>query len=273
MRFSIVKLFQIAFRLLMIFMLIFVWIRYYSDNLNFAIWLSVFITFIIEVFFKIINQKRLEKLGLKQNEIKLAQSTINKLMFNTQTENVALFYKILKEKESVKKHKEYLIVTNKENELFALFPTFSFSDFSVDTLALVFQKVKSHNLKRLIICTRTSTKEAKEIAKKASFEVLILETQEVYARLFKAYDYQPKEEELFKIENVTKEIKLKDIVKGAIAPNKTKSYFFSSLILLFASYFVPYKLYYYIIASFLLVLSIISFTSIWWKRQVNKNIF
>ncbi len=273
MKFSITNFFKLAFRLLMIFMLVFVWVRYYSSSLNFAIWISVLITLVIEVIMNFIRKKHFEKLGLKQSEIKLADSIINKLAFNTQSQNIDLFFKILEKKESVKKHKNFLLLTNESGENFALYPAFSFADFSVDELAKALQKVKNLKLKRLIICTKSSTKHAKDIAQKAPFEILILQKQEVYSKLFKAYDYKVKQDELFDIENVTQEIKFKDIAKNAIAPKKTKSYFFSSLVILFASYFVPYKLYYIIFASFLLVLSIASFTSIWWKKQTDKNIF
>lgn len=257
----------------MVFTLVFVWVRYYSEELNFSIWLSAIITLLIEVILKLVRTRRLAKLGLKQSEIALAENTINKLVFNSQTENVAVFNSILENKETVKKFKEYLIVTNAKNENFALYPAFSFSDFSADNLAHVLQKVKKHKLKRIIICTRRSSKDAKEISKKAKTEILILESQEVFVRLFKDYNYELKEEDLFKTESATKEIKLKDIAKGAISPNKAKSYFFSSLILLFASYFVSYKIYYLVFASFLLILSLASLTSVWWKKQTVKNIF
>lgn len=273
MKFSITNFFKFIFRFLMIFMLVFVWVRYYSTNLNFAIWISFLISLSIEGAFKLIRKKRFERLGLKQNELKLADSTINKLVFNTTSQNIDLFFNILEKKEKVKNNKHYLLVTNEKDENFALFPAFSFADFSVDDLATVIQKVKNLKIKRLIICTKSTSKQAYEVSNRMPYEVVILEKQEVYSKLFKAYDYEIEQKELFEIENVTEEIKLKDIIKNAIAPKKTKSYFFSSIIILFASYFVPYKLYYLIFASFLLILSIVSFTSIWWKKQTYKNIF
>lgn len=273
MKFSITTFFQFIFRNLIIFMLVFVWIRYYSDNLSFACFLSAFITLVIEIFFKTLQNKKLKKLGLKQNELQQAESVINQLIFNTQTENINLFFNILEKKENVKKYKDFLIITNEKEENFALFPSFSYSSFSVDNLAKCFQKVKKHKLKQLIICTKSATKEALEIAKKAKNNVLILQSQEVYAQIFKAYDYKMKLENNFSFENTFKEIKFKHILKSAIAPNKVKSYFFSSLILLLGSYFVPFKLYYYIFASLLLILSFVSFSSIWWKKHKVEKIF
>lgn len=274
MRFSLTKIFQVLFRLLLIFSLIFIWARYYSNNLNFAIWVSIILTFCAEFFLQALKRARNKKQGIKQREEEDVDIAINRLIFNTKTQNLNFFFNLLKEQEKVTKHKNLLVVENQDSQKFAFVPMFSFSQLEADDLIEILQKVKSFKTDRVIICTKQASKQAKDLAKAHRTPVLILEKQSVYTKLLKAYNQFPPEDDwLSKNAFTQNRITLKDIAKNAISPNKTKSYFFSSLVLLVATYFVPYNIYYLIFASFLLLLSLASFSSTWWKKPQKENVF
>ncbi len=53
------------------------------------------------------------------------------------------------------------------------------------------------------------------------------------------------------------QLKLKEILKNFIVPNKAKSYFLCGLILIFSSIILPYHYYYLIFGSVLLILSVL----------------
>lgn len=273
MRFSLPKTFQLLFRLLLIFSLIFIWVRYYSYDTNFAIWISLILTFCIEFFLNMIRKAKNKKQGLLKEEEQNAETAINRLVFNSACQNLTFFYQLLQKEHEVTKHKKYLLVQS-QGKKFAFVPKFSFSVFRADDLIKILQDVKTAKPHKIIIATKEAEKQAKDIAKAHKTPIQILEKQAVYVKLIKQYDHFPTQDSLVANYAFTQsKTTLKDIAKNAINKNKTKSYFFSSVVLLFATYFVPYNIYYLVFATILLLLSLASFTSPWWKKVPKESIF
>src|SRR5690554_4153818 len=168
-KFSIFKIFQLFFRLILIFFLVFIWVRYYNSNLKFSVWVSLFITACIELILKLIKEKRKIKNQVNKQEQQIAENAINTFILNTKTQNLNFFLKTFTPHfENVTKHKTCVLVKQKnkqENETLAFVPYFTYSHFSVDNLIEILQKLKTLNATKIVICTNQSSPSAKTLAK------------------------------------------------------------------------------------------------------------
>jgi hypothetical protein len=273
-RFTIIKSFQLFFRLLLIFSLVFIWVRYYTADLKFSVWISLLITLSIELILKLLKQKKEIKTQLGKQETAKAEKAINNLILNTKAQNINFFFQTFQKSQSTTKHKHCVIVENNEKEKLAIVPYFIYSKFSIDNLIEVLQNVKSLKPNKIIVCTNTALPATHSLAKAHKTPVIILEKDAVYFKVLKKYDSFPQQNsELALSVPAMNKLKFKDILKNALDPKRTKSYFLSSIALLFATYFVPYNIYYIVFASILLVLCLASFTSTWWKKIPQQKLF
>ena len=89
---------HLLFRLVLIYFLVFVWVRYYSQNINFAIWITALITFFIEVLIRLFSGKKQKNMSLKQEDINKMEAITNTLIFNQATYTNTYFYNMVKTK-------------------------------------------------------------------------------------------------------------------------------------------------------------------------------
>lgn len=259
MRF-IQNLFSLFFRLVLIYFIIFIWVRYYSKDMSFAIWLTALLTFFVEVVIRIITNKKTYKIKLKQVELKQVEIITNTFIFNDDKFAINFFYNLAKQKHNATKKKDYILIEDNNTEKVVLYPYYTYRNFSTDDLIIILNKIKSLNISKLIICTSKADKDAVKFSCLLSFKILILEKEETYIKLLKEYNYFPDEKDLIEIKETTKN-SFKTILVHSISPGRTKGYFISSLILLFSVLIVPYNIYYLVFSSLLLLLSLISFLS------------
>lgn len=253
-KFSLLKSFDIFFRLLIIFLISFVWIRYFVDNLWLSLFLTFVATFLIDFIFKYFKKKKNNKKQISDENSKQIQEYISSLVFADNLYVVDYFYNLTLLKHKAVKTTRYVKIES-NNKTLILYPFFTYKDFTVDDLIYIINKTKKEKPTKIIICTNTIDGNTLKIAKKIPIKVEIVNGIDTYNLLMKEYNYFPKIIKLFPEPTLN----YKDLISYALNKKRTKGYFISSVLVLFSSIFVPYKIYYLIIASILLVLSLVSY--------------
>lgn len=180
------------------------------------------------------------------------------------------FYNLSKINYSAKKLSKFIIITNKinknenkdqiiqkEENKTILYPFYSYSPIMAQNLVDIIKDVEKQNPTKLIICGYKVDISTYKLAQKIKdFKIIILNSKDCYLKLIKFYNFYP---ENLKELSLQEKLKLKDILRLSISKKHSKGYFISSLILLFSSFVIRLNIYYVIMSSLLLLLSLISF--------------
>lgn len=253
---NLYNIIDIIFKSLLIFLLTFVWVRYFVKSLTLAIILSLFITFMIEIFSKIIKRKINSKKQISIDEENKIEEITNSLIYLPNEKVVTYFYNLAKSKHNATKKTKYIEI-NHTNSNIVLYPIFRLDELNSQNVLDIYNTIKTKNVKRIIICTNIYNAKAKTTASKLDKEIILLNSKQTYFELIKKYAIYPEKVELKKGKKQT----FSDFISYALNKKRTKGYFYSSLLILFCSFFVPYSLYYVIMSSILLVLAFASFSN------------
>lgn len=263
--------FHLFFRLILIYFLVFVWVRYYSQNINFAIWITALITFFVEVLLRLIGGKKQKSMSLKQEDIGKMEAITNTLIFNQATYTNTYFYNMVKTKYVASKKKNYVLIEQPQKPKIVLFPLFTMRPLMADDLVSILAISKKQNAAKVIVCVAKADKDAFRLATASPIKTLILEKQDVYTKLIKPLGYFVPENDLVVFKNKQAQ-SFKNTLSQMLVKKRSKGYFISSIILLFSCLIVPYNLYYLIFSSILLLLAIISFVSPLFIRRLPEQI-
>lgn len=259
---NLFKTFDVFFRLTLLFLFVFVWCRYYINNFWLATLVTLIITVVIEVLYNIILNKKNK--NQKNSLIKIAEieKYINTFVYGEQSYTLNFFLKLACSRHNASKKSDYIIIEHPDSKII-LYPKFMYREFNADDLIYIHNKVKPIKPSKIIICTNTIDSSALKICSKLNINIVILDYMETFKKLLEPYNLFPTQTELKTSSKQT----IKQLIAYALNKKRTKSYFLTSVLLLFCSFLVPYKLYYVIMSSILLVLSFISFSNV----RFNKN--
>ena len=264
---NIFKTFDTFFRILLEFLFAFVWCRYYISSLLSSILASIFVTVIFEVLYIVILNKKTKNKSIKQQELNDIQAYTNTFVYGEQTNTANFFLELAKTKHTATKKSNFIIIDHTTSKVI-LYPYFMYKDFTADDLIYVYNKTKSINASKIIICTNTIESSTNKIIDKLPTKIFVLDHQQTYIQLLKEYNFYPQKTHL----NSTTKQSFKQLVSYALNKKRTKGYFFTSVLLLFYSFFVPYKLYYVIMSSILLLLSYFSFSNTKFNNNLPHNV-
>lgn len=258
----IFKFFNILFRLFLIFLICFVWVRYFVKDLTLSLVYTAILTACFELIIHFLLDRKFSKMKLKQEEEKLAEKISLNFIYNNKLA-LSYFFNLTSINYVSKKVGDYIEIKNKVentencNEKIVLFPFYSFSEISKQNVVEIMRKTKKSNPTKLIICGYKISKDAYELAKNfKEFKMVLLDSNLCFLKLIKPNNYYP---ENLKDFNTFEKTKFKDLLKAAISKKRAKGYFLASIVLLFSSFVVSLNIYYVIISSLLLILSLISF--------------
>lgn len=268
---KIYNFFNLFFRLILIYFIVFIWIRYYSQDIHFSIWITALITFFAEIIFRIITGKKQSKIKLKEEELKKIELYNNTFTFNDDKYTLNFFYELAKTKHTAQKKKEFILIEHQTGEKIILFPYYTLRPFSADDLIFVINKTKNTEADKLVLCVSSVAKDAIKISGMMQKKILILEKEDVYIKLLKQYQYFPNEKDLFVLRE-TQKSKIKQLLKYSINKKRSKGYFISSLILMLSSLIVPYNIYYLTFSTLLLLLSLISLLSPLFAKKLPEQV-
>ena len=262
---------NLLFRLVLIYFIIFIWIRYYTQNINYSIWLTALLTFLTEIFIRIITNRKNNKLKLKEEELKKIEVYNNTFTFHDDKFTLNFFYELAKTKHQTTKKKEFVYIEHTNGEKIVLFPYYTLRPFSADDLIFVMNTIKNTEVDKIVLCVSSASKEAVKFASLMQKKILILEKQDVYVKLLKQYQVFPQEKDLFVLKETQKN-KIKEVLKMSLSKKRSKGYFVSSLILMLSSLIVPYNIYYLTFSTLLLLLALISFISPLFAKKLPEQV-
>lgn len=213
---------------------------------------------------KFLSSKKQKKYAIKQEEQSKIQEYINSFIFSEDSFNVNFFYNLAKTKHNAVKKSKFVVIEHPDSRII-LYPHFTYKTFCIDDVINIINKVKTLNTKRIVICTNKYDTNVPSFIKKLPIEIYILDGTDTYYELLKKYNCFPQPTKLEQENKIT----LKELASFALNKKRTKGYFISSIFLLFSSFFVPFKLYYIIISTILLILALVSFINPKFNKKTN----
>ena len=257
--FRLADLIDFVFINVLLFLISFVWIKFFNKNLILATIISLIIVFGINLFLAFFRKKKRLKIKLS----KKLENDIEQYMFtflsNSCEENLNFFKETLSKKNKDVVINENLVVFKKENEGYfsALNPYFINSELKFEDCLKTLIFAQKNNIKKIIfLCINCNNKIKVNLTNLKNIEIKILEKQQIYTQILKKYNNYPKIKFEFK-EN--KKLKFKQLLEISFNKSRAKSYFFSGLVIFFCSFIVRYNFYYVFMSSILFLFTILCF--------------
>lgn len=258
-----------AFRVMLLFLLAFIWVRFYQRNLGLAVLYSAIICIIMDLLLCAILKRRELQTTLKNDEIKRAQGFASHFAFSDGAVALGFFNKLLSKQFPVQKKTKYLWWEN-EGGLAVLYPLFQFDSTKIRDLFTIYNSIKlSRRPDKIIVCSGQFDSETIAFARRSPVNFVLLDQFETYEKLMKPQNFFPDEKQVLKPK---KSGGWQAVLEYALSRKRTKAWLMSSLLLIFSSFFVRVSVYYLIISSVLLVLAILSYTNVRFNTKTNENI-
>lgn len=264
------KILDNLFLILGVFCLSFLWVRYYEHNVWLIVMFSSIATFVICSLVHLISSYKKRKNKIASDENKKISNLTSHFMFQTKLDTIKDFEKTLSTRSlSYKKIANFLIYND-----VLIYPIFYKIKVDSDSLLSIILELKSKKIvpKTLVICGQTFTADAKNLCDKfTEYNISLFDSKATYQTFFKPINF-----EINAVSSSPKKKKRKEkfwnLVCVAFNRQRFKGYFMSSIVLLIASYFMRYSLYYLITSSVLILFALFSY----FNKPFNpkqKNIF
>lgn len=247
---------QEVLKFFLIYLVLFVWIRYFVRQLWLSSLISIIVTLVLYAVLFFLSKKRKIKFGLKLKEKEDAENMFLSLSFSDSP--MDFFYKMAKTKHhDLTKHKNYLTIDYKlEKVKTVLWFDGSFEGLTVPRLCSIYSKIKKEKATKLVICCyEISDKNLSSFLHNFEEKIFILDRYQSYEKLYKLYNVYPT---ITKSYTKKKALAFKDMLYYSFNKKRTKGYIFSAFILILSSLFVRSSIYYCLISSLLIVFALIS---------------
>ena len=253
----------------LLFLISFVWIKYFSNNMFFATLLSFFIIAIFNVLKYFFNSKKNIKNKLNKklmNDIDLYTLTF---LSNTKKENLDFFEKVLKKDGSKLIYSKNLITYKILNKTEALCPIFDSNELQFEEVLKFLSFAKNLSVEKIfILCNQCTQKTKNFLENFKDFDVKILTKVDIFFNLLKPANIYPNIK--FEIKE-NKKYKFKELINLSFDKSKTKKYFLTGMLIFFCSFIVKYNFYYVFMSSLLFLFSLICFIKS--KNNFDNNLF
>ncbi len=273
------KFINITIRIFLIFLICLVWIRYFVDEIWLAILYTSLLTISIELMLHFLLNKKQAKKSLKNEETKLAEQISTTFIFSPKSA-LNYFYNLSKINYCAKKMSKYIIVTsnkqeenidkNQETNKTILYPYYFYSQINPQNLVDILKNIEKQKATKLIVCGyKIDNSTYKLVQKIKDIKIILLNSNDCFLKLIKHYNFYP---ENLKDLTISEKLKFKDILKRSISRKNSKGFFIASLLLLFSSFVVRLNIYYVIMSSILLLLSLFSFFLPQNSQKLEENV-
>ncbi len=247
-KFKLNYFFDILLTFLIFFILLYSWSNFYLKNMLKSFVVAIISTSIIVFLLFKIKIKKENKKGLSLRQKEQAQNLCFQLKFLSRQKVLDFFYNSIKQKEEVKKHKNFL-----ETNTQIIYPFFDKKTLDIDAFCSILKQ--NFPQKEIVIICCEASRETFDICQKIQNKhIKILDFEKTYNKFLQNVETYPNEIE---IKN-DKKLKLKELVLFSLQKERTKNYLLMGLILITSSFFVIYKIYYLIFGSLLLFLALLT---------------
>lgn len=249
--------------LFLISMLIF---RFYVQNLLMCSLLSIAFSIVVFLVFYRINKKRVIKRTLSQNEQKHARDCIFQLTLTDEKDQLLFIKKLIKNDfTTINIKKDYILAENSDKkELF--FVNYIIPEIKRENIIRLFYNAKKEKVHKITIYHGNYNAEIKETIKMLNSIKFTLLTDDDLYDLMKQKNTFPT---IIISEPKQKHPTIKEILRQVFMREKAKGYFITGAILLLASFFLPYNLYY---TAFSFVCMVFAFLCLFLRRNNTLNI-
>ena len=190
----------------------------------------------------------------------------NTFIFMSNIDAVDFFYKLALSKHKATKTKKYLSID--ENKKTIIIPYFKSENLSLDKLIELNNYAPKNASKIIILCTEYDSK-LLTVLDNFNTKTILLNYKETYFELLKEYEFYP---EITINKKIKDKISFKQLFLISFNKKKTKGYITSALFIIFASIFAPYKIYYLIVATILLIFAILCKCEKLFNKQTKEPI-
>lgn len=262
MQTKLAKTLDNIFKYLVYFLISFIWCNYYSSNLKICLFTAIIVaTFLSFVTTKIFYLKQ-DKKAIARAEREKFENTIIQLMFYTKEEQIDYFFNVLSFSNlKLEKTKEYIKLKSS-----ILIPMFNheLTPFEYLTIFKNFRKQKV-----IILTNKLSDSLEKLLGTIDETNIKILTGTDVYFKIIKPAQCFPKQ--IVKLKSI-KKLKLKELLYVTFNKKNARGYFFSGLFIMFLSFIYRFSLYYQIMGTILLLLSLFARFNTKFNKPQSNNI-
>ena len=256
-------------KIVLIFLLCFIWLRYFTKSLLLTTIVSAVLTFLIDIFSRMLLSKHTEKKNFKQKELHNAEM----MFFSMALEDnpVSFFENIFKNFEDFCSKQKFIVFRDEKNIKTILYPLFTFENISIDQITQAIKQTKKEQADQIIIIGGNFDKECFSFIKNFNTEITLYNKFDTYEKIYKAKNAFPEIIKKTNEENNKHYPTFKELLAFAFDRKRAKGYLLSAISLLFCSLFVRITLYYSIVASLLIVFSIITLSNPFARLQEKRN--
>ena len=230
------------FKSFIIFVIVFIWFRYFLDSLALSLVLGVVTSLLISISLIALKKKKTDSINLSRKQQLEIDDMATYLLLSNKNEILDIFNQTIMGAISGR----YIIKDSK-----VYYPFFESEIFSLNDLYRVI-KTLPENIELEIIAINFDTKVEKVSKSLKSNKITLTSKDQMYTK----YLLDKKLDIKSKLSQSTKTT-FKDFLRLFVRPENSKGYLFSALYILLACLIIPQKLYYLIFASVLLVLALI----------------
>lgn len=243
------------FLIISIFIISFLWVRYYEHNSFFILLFSSLITFALCSIIALVKNKKNSKTLSKKTRLNCIENMSKKLMFQSQKQTLYFFEYVLQHKNI--KYEIYGNFIRFESTL--IYPLFSKLECNANDIIETIIDTNSQNIvfNKIIIVSNSYTNDAVKISKLYNKKVMLLNKEETFSTFFEPINYVF-ENNSQKHNKVSFKEKISNLTQIAFNKSRTKSYVLSSIILIIGSYFMRYNIYYLCFATLLIFFALFS---------------
>ena len=247
-------IFSTFFKYLIIISILFIWLSDIIKNIYITITISFLIAIIIDIVYNALTKKKRNVISLSKKEKNEVKEISKQFLFTDKAKILNYFYGLLSQNHKSEIKNDYIIIT-KENERILIAMSFNCIYLNNEDIISTYNKCKNEKIVNSIILTNKFNEENTTLINMVSdIKITIYDIDSVYKNIISKYNTPPNFDiELSKI----KKLGIKEITKHAFNKKLAKNYFLSGVLLLFASFFTKYKLYYTIMSTLLLFFSLI----------------
>jgi hypothetical protein len=247
-KYKLGRIIDFVFKTTLLFLIFFVWIRFYVVSLNLTLIYSIIATLLLSLILHYIKQKKFKQEYLTKEEQAKIEVYINEFLFSSTKTNFTFFYNLLNKKHKAVYEKPFLVL-NKTSFKIALYPYYKMRKLTMDTAKNLVILAKAQNINKLIVCCKTCEQEVLNLSKQLKeLRLIILDQKQTYFKLLKPFEHYPKITNRLIEENKLTKTQMLHVM---FDKRRTKGYFISGTILMLSSLIVPYNLYYVIFGSLL----------------------
>ena len=265
---KVLQILQILIKNSLIFAILFIWLRFFIDKTWLALSIALAATFFLQALLFVIFGNRKNQVSLKSKEKEDAQNMFFSLV--NLPSPITFFENLIKTRHpNVITNKNYIKIEHNNQRITIFYPKLTFKSLDNDNIILITKKIKKEKPNKLIIICKNYEDECLKLIKNFDFEIILLDQYQTYSSLYKEYEFYP---EITAKYTKNEAVKFSDLLSFSLSKSRSKSYMFSALILFVMSFFIRMSVYYYIIISILLLLSLVSFTNTKFNIKKQKEL-